>query len=74
MKIKKGVMEKTKIKINKTEIELLEYIPDFYSIAEITNPLLSEMRPGIKTWVSEDENSFHRDDFRFSPRNQDVGI
>lgn len=47
-------MEKTKIKINKTEIELLEYIPDFYSIAEITNPLLSEMRPGIKTWVSED--------------------
>ena len=32
MKIKKGVMEKTKIKINKTEIELLEYIPDFYSI------------------------------------------
>jgi len=27
-------MEKTKIKINKTEIELLEYIPDFYSIAE----------------------------------------
>lgn len=52
MKIKKGVMEKTKIKINKTEIELLEYIPDFYSIAEITNPLLSEMRPGIKTWVS----------------------
>lgn len=47
-------MEKTKIKINKAEIELLEYIPDFYSIAEITNPLLSEMRPGIKTWVSED--------------------
>lgn len=47
-------MEMTKIKINKTEIELLEYIPDFYSIAEITNPLLSEMRPGIKTWVSED--------------------
>ena len=43
-----------KIKINKAEIELLEYIPDFYSIAEITNPLLSEMRPGIKTWVSED--------------------
>lgn len=48
----KKVMEK--IKINKAEIELLEYIPDFYSIAKITNPLLSEMRPGIKTWVSED--------------------
>lgn len=47
MKIKKGVMEKMKIKINKTEVELLEYIPDFYSIAEITNPLLSKMRPGI---------------------------
>lgn len=27
-------MEKMKIKINKAEIELLEYIPDFYSIAE----------------------------------------
>lgn len=38
MKIKKGVMEKTKIKINKTEIELLEYIPDFYSMSRNHQP------------------------------------
>ena len=47
-------MDKIKIRIDKEDIELLEFMPTFYKVAEITNPLLEKMKQGMKTWTSEE--------------------
>ena len=47
-------MDKIKIRIDKEDIELLEFMPTFYKVAEITNLLLEKMKQGMKTWTSEE--------------------
>ena len=44
-----------KIKKGKTEIEVTEEVPELYeSIAELTNPILQELKYGISTWIEKD--------------------
>lgn len=40
--------------INNGKTELLQYVPEFYNIAEITNELLQIIRNGMQTWVQKE--------------------
>lgn len=47
-------MKKEKIMCANGEIELLEFVYDFYSISEKVNENLKELRIGLSTWIPKE--------------------